>query len=273
LVRRAPARGGKEKPLTRPVGGDAGGPLNARMQEGGFMKSSLPQEAYDAIADAYAALTDTKPHNAYYERPATKSLIGDVEGKSILDIGCGPGAYAQWLVEKGARVTAVDANEKMLAHARRRVGGGAAFFLANMEEPLSFLEDDSFDGILSALAVTYVRDHKPLFAEFRRVLRMGGWFVFSTEHPFFSYAYFHVENYFETREVSCEWAGFGEKVLMKSHYHSLGEICGALSENGFVVERILEPKPIEEFEKASPEDYQKLMKFPLFICFRARKVS
>jgi ubiquinone/menaquinone biosynthesis C-methylase UbiE len=239
--------------------------------KGGFMKPSLPQEAYDAIADAYAALVDTKPHNACYERPATMSLIGDVQGKSILDMGCGTGSYAKWLVERGARVTAVDANEKMLAHARRRLAGDATFYLANMEEPLDYLQDESFDGILSALAVTYVQHHAALFAEFRRVLRPGGWFVFSTEHPFFSYAYFKVEDYFETREVSCEWEGFGEKVLMKSYYHSLGEICGALSDEGFVIERILEPKPVKEFEKASPEDYRKLMKFPLFICFRARK--
>jgi SAM-dependent methyltransferase len=219
------------------------------------MKPSLPQEAYDTIADAYAAVIEAKPHNAYYERPATLSLIGDVREKSILDLGCGPGAYARRLAESGVRVTAVDANEKMLAHARRRVGGKAAFHLANMEEPLDFLAEESFDGVLSALAVTYVRDHKPLFAEVRRVLRPGGWFVFSTEHPFFSYAYFKAEDYFETREVSCEWTGFGEKVLMKSYYHSLGEISAALSDNGFVIERILEPKPASEFEQASPEDY------------------
>jgi 2-polyprenyl-3-methyl-5-hydroxy-6-metoxy-1,4-benzoquinol methylase len=83
------------------------------MPKGALVKTPLPQDAYDKIADAYAAITDTKPHNAYYERPATKSLIGDVRNKSILDIGCGPGAYSEWLADNGARVVAVDANEKM----------------------------------------------------------------------------------------------------------------------------------------------------------------
>ena len=31
----------------------------------------IAQDAYNAIAEAYAAVVDTKPHNAYYERPAT----------------------------------------------------------------------------------------------------------------------------------------------------------------------------------------------------------
>ncbi len=138
------------------------------------MKPSLPQEAYDSLADAYAAITDEKPHNAYYERPATRSLIGDVTGETILDAGCGPGAYTEWLLNRGAKVVALDANEKMLAHARKRNGDRATYHCANLEEPLSFLADQSFDGILCALAISYVRDHVPLFRELRRVLRTGG---------------------------------------------------------------------------------------------------
>jgi SAM-dependent methyltransferase len=240
------------------------------IQKGALLKTALPQDAYDKIADAYAAITDTKPHNAYYERPATQSLIGDVKNKTILDIGCGPGAYSEWLVDRGAQVVAVDANEKMLSHARNRLGGRATYHLANMEEPLTFLGNNAFDGILSALAITYVRDHKALFAEFGRVLRDKGWFVFSTEHPFFSYRYFNIENYFDTREVRCDWTGFGGKVSMISYYHSLGEISEALSANGFLIERVLEPKPTKEFEKNNPEDYRELMRFPLFICIKAR---
>ncbi|MEO1087257.1 MAG: methyltransferase domain-containing protein, partial [Acidobacteriota bacterium] len=66
---------------------------------------------YQRLADAYAAKIDTKPHNAYYERPATLSLIGDVDGLRVLDAGCGPGVYAQALSAAGARVTACDLSE------------------------------------------------------------------------------------------------------------------------------------------------------------------
>ena len=54
-----------------------------------------------------------------------------------------------------------------------------------------------FDEIVSALAITYVRDHPTLFAEFNRVLHSRGWLVVSTEHPFISYGYFKVPNYFK----------------------------------------------------------------------------
>ena len=45
------------------------------------MKDSLPQNAYDKLADSYAALVDTKPHNAYYDRPAIQSLLFDLKEK------------------------------------------------------------------------------------------------------------------------------------------------------------------------------------------------
>jgi len=44
-------------------------------------------QAYEALADAYAAHIDTKPHNAYHERPATPSLLPDVKGLRVLDAG------------------------------------------------------------------------------------------------------------------------------------------------------------------------------------------
>ena len=55
-------------------------------------------DAYETLAEAYAAVVDTKPHNAYYERPATLSLLPEVRGKRVLDAGCGP-AFIQngWL--------------------------------------------------------------------------------------------------------------------------------------------------------------------------------
>ena len=93
------------------------------------MKPSLPQRAYTALADAYAARIGTKAHNAFYERPATLTLVPEVAGKTVLDAGCGPGVYTEWLLNKGAKVVAFDANERMLfplflcIRARKTVGG------------------------------------------------------------------------------------------------------------------------------------------------------
>ncbi len=82
----------------------------------------LARAAYDQMAAAFAARVDTKPHNAYYERPATLSLLPEVRGKQVFDAGCGPGVSSKWLVRHGATVFAADASANMVALARRRLG-------------------------------------------------------------------------------------------------------------------------------------------------------
>jgi len=78
----------------------------------------VAREAYEKLADSYAARAPTKPHNAYYERPATLSLLGEVAGKRVLDAGCGPGIYAEELVARGAEVVGFDASGRMVELAR-----------------------------------------------------------------------------------------------------------------------------------------------------------
>src|SRR5262245_28218720 len=106
-------------------------------------------DAYEELSEAYASRIDTKPHNAYYERPATLSLLPDVKAKRVLDAGCGPGVYSEWLIEQGAEVTAIDASPKMIELAKQRLKRSSGIFQADLNQPLTFLEDSTFDLVLS----------------------------------------------------------------------------------------------------------------------------
>ena len=80
----------------------------------------VAQDAYDALAESYAALVDTKPHNAYYERPATLSLLPDVEGKRVLDIASHDGRWTMAAIDAGAsHVLGIEARKALVdaAHA------------------------------------------------------------------------------------------------------------------------------------------------------------
>ncbi|MBN2304200.1 MAG: class I SAM-dependent methyltransferase [Anaerolineae bacterium] len=232
----------------------------------------LALDAYEQLAERYDARIDTKPHNAYYERPATLALLPEVAGQHVLDAGCGPGWYAAWMLDRGADVVALDASPTMIALAQKRTGGRGEFHRADMSQPLDFLAGESFDLVLSALAIHYVPDAAPLFAEFARVLKPGGRFVFSTAHPMFDYLYFKSDNYFAVEPVGVDWDGFGgDPVYVPCYRQPLQHITEALWRTGFLIERIIEPLPTEEFKRADPESYEKLLRRPLFIHFRARK--
>jgi ubiquinone/menaquinone biosynthesis C-methylase UbiE len=235
-------------------------------------KEPVAQDAYNELAEEYAARIDTKPHNAYYERPATISLMPDVNEKHVLDVGCGPGFYAEWLVKHGAHVIAFDANPKMVKLARQRLGESAEVVQANLENPLDFLEDASFDMVVAPLVLDYVEDWEAAFREFHRVLTAGGCLVFSMEHPYIKFfAFRETSNYHEVELVKYTWRGFGKPVIVPSYRRPLSAVVNPLLRVGFILDQILEPLPTAEFKEKAPQDYEELMHSPGFMCVRALK--
>ncbi len=230
-------------------------------------------DAYEQLADAYAAKVDTKPHNAYYERPATLSLLPDVSGCNVLDAGCGPGAYSEWLVRHGAHVVAVDASPRMIEHARQRVGPAASFHVADLQAGLPFLSAGFFDLVLAPLVMDCIPDWLSLFRRFDELLKPGGLLVFSTGHPSFEAAYYKTENYFATEQVRTVWKGFGPIVEVPSFRRPLSAVLNPLIGAGFELMEVREPVPTEAFQKADPVKYEKLLRHPAFLCIKARKHS
>jgi SAM-dependent methyltransferase len=230
-------------------------------------------DAYETMADAYADLIDTKDYNAYIERPTTLSLLPEVKGLHVLDAGCGPGVYSNWLIQNGASVVALDASPKMVEFARKRLGESVEIHLANLDKPLTFLDDDSFDLVLSPLVPDYIMDWNHLLGEFARVLKENGILVFSVEHPFTKFTLGGTDNYFLTEPLLVTWTGFGDPIDVPTIRRPLSAMTEALVETGFLIENIVEALPIEEFKEINPETYAKTSKFPTFLCFRAIRQS
>ena len=234
----------------------------------------IARAAYDQLADAYAARVETKPHNAFYDRPTLLALLPSVAGKRVLDAGCGPGIYTEWLVDHGAEVLGLDVSPRMVALAQDRLRGRARIRQVDLGQPLDFLASASFDLVVSALALDYVRDWHALFAEFSRVLRAPGHVVFSVEHPFDAFYGHHPDgNYFDTEQVEVEFnsTAYGVRVRVPYYRRPLGAMLDPLSAAGFRLERLVEPRPTVEFQAHDPKEYAKLMRQPGSICFRACK--
>jgi hypothetical protein len=49
------------------------------------------------------------------------------------------------------------------------------------------------------------------------------------------------------------------------------EVFNSVSDAGFTLDRVVEPLPTEEFKQQDPEDYERLLKRPSFLCLRAHK--
>lgn len=224
--------------------------------------------SYEEIAGAYAAKVDASPMNTLYERPAVVSLLPPLAGAHVLDIGCGSGWYAEHLLGQGARVTSFDLDETFVALTRARVGERATVLRADLAEPLAFAQSGEFDLAVAPLVLHYLRDWVPPLREIHRVLRPGGALVFSTHHPFMDWQEFKREDYFAVDLLEDFWQGVG---AVQFYRRPLTAISKALTEAGFVIERLLEPQPSEPFKEARPDLFERLMRQPWFLVVRARK--
>lgn len=222
---------------------------------------------YDAMAAEYAA--DNNTYNAYYERPATIALLGDIRGKNVLDVGCGAGQLTEYLVEHGAKVTASDVSAEMVRLAKIRVGDRAGFVVTDIEEPLTFADDGSFDIVVASLVLHYLRDWEPVLREFRRVLRPNGAVVFSTHHPTMDWE-LSPGDYFATRQITEMWKKGSGEFEVTFWRRPLTEMTRAIAAAGFLIEQLVEPQPVPELRERSPRDYATLSTKPRFLFFRLR---
>lgn len=205
------------------------------------MSGSSPLYDDPALAAAYARVTAANVANAAYERPAIRALLGAVHGTDLLDAGCAAGEHAAWLVERGARVTALDASATMVRLAGVRLGASARVLQADLAQPLPFA-DGSFDRVFSSLTLHYLAEWLPTLREFARVLRRGGRLVFSTHHPFMTAD--RVQDYHAVALVEDAWSGFGAEPVAVSYYHrSLQRILDELAAAGFTLRAVREPRP------------------------------
>lgn len=137
---------------------------------------------YDVFADEFDRHAQDGFYNAHLDRPACLELLGDIDGRRVLDAACGPGLYAEELVLRGAQVVGFDQSRRMVEICRARVPTGE-FRVHDLGDPLDWLPDASTDLVLLALAIEYVDDRVAALRELRRVLRPGGALVLSRPHP------------------------------------------------------------------------------------------
>lgn len=227
----------------------------------------IARRAYDRLASDYDREGDEKPANAYLERPATLSLLPDVEGLRVLDAGCGAGHLAAELVGRGASVVGLDVSHEMLGYARERTPE-ADVLRADLGTDLPFA-DGAFDGVASSLAFHYVEEWSPLFRDLRRVLRPGGWVVFSVQHPHADFEeYEDARNYHEVERVSAVWSSFGEEVEVPTYRRPVSAVLEPALDAGFRLDRLKEPTPTEEYREVAPERYEYEATRPNFLCLR-----
>ena len=119
--------------------------------------------------------TDVVTYGPDVAREDTLKLLGHVEGKRVLDLGCGAGHNAIALARQGAKVIGVDESSDQVADARaacERERVKVELHHAPLAE-LAFIRADTIDAVLSVWGLAPVDDIDRVFRQVDRVLQAG----------------------------------------------------------------------------------------------------
>jgi len=132
---------------------------------------------YDSIAERFATWSESSPYNAYYERPALRALLGEVNGLRVLDAGCAAGSHSD----------------------REMFGRGS---------------------------------------------------------------------YFDIELAEAPWRAIGAEMLSRFYRFPLQAMTDPLFDAGFLIERLVEPRPLPEMAGRDQEEFQLLARRPAFLLLR-----
>lgn len=222
-------------------------------------------------------------YNDFIEQPAIKSLMPALEGKSVLDLGCGSGQFARYCVDRGAvKVLGVDISKKMLELAKTENNDEKIKYLCSPIEDLE-LSNQTYHVIVSSLAIHYIKDYTSLIKNIAELLAKDGEFIFSTEHPIVT-ARKEMDNWVKNEEGNkLHWAfdHYQEEGQREQSWHidgvikyhrTISTLVNTLILNGLTIESIVEPQSTA----AGLEQMPKLVnerRRPSFLLIKARKGS
>ena len=191
----------------------------------------MTQRACPTVFDSWAEVYDSQPNPLLsLEQRVLDSLLPDVRGLDVLDVGCGTGRWLQRLVDKVPRcLLGVDISPEMLLVAGAKVGDISDLRLGSCTA-LPF-ENGSADLVLSTFVVSYVDDLVACAQEMHRVARPGTTIFLSDMHP--------------QAEAAGKWkrsfAARGSHTAIRTNGWSLEQIRRVFLDRGFEMLSLMEP--------------------------------
>jgi len=214
-------------------------------------------QKWNKVALDYTRMIKQGAFQQEFLYPLFLGFLGKLQGKRVLDFGCGPGLFAKMLSKKGAEVYAVDAASKMIELAQKEPGvleDRIHFEVGDASKGLSF-ENNFFDLALAIHVLMDIENWQDSLKEIFRVLKPKGRFIFSVSHPCFTFPVMVFKRgvlgrifpkCLSARVFDYFASANAEKKLRRkisiSHYHRpINVYINTLFKTGFEIIRVDEP--------------------------------
>nr|VFK68367.1 MAG: Ubiquinone/menaquinone biosynthesis C-methylase UbiE [Candidatus Kentron sp. UNK]VFK73611.1 MAG: Ubiquinone/menaquinone biosynthesis C-methylase UbiE [Candidatus Kentron sp. UNK] len=234
--------------------------------------------AYDKVANEFIK-SKALPISIYLDAYTLFQRIGDLSGKSVLDLACGEGVHTRTSRSKEAiRVIGVDISEKMIDLARQKEAKEPLGIEYLVQDVLTLGKVGEFDLITAAYLLHYSKTREELLTMCRSIhanLKVGGRFVsISNNWEFDTYGRWdkyglrkkRPEPIYDGATITVTLFGEDWDVSFDGYYFSKSTYEWAFRQAGFKsfswYPPIVSPEGIDRF---GHEFWEDAVEFPFFI--------
>ncbi len=204
-------------------------------------------------------------------------LLGRLDGKRVLELGCGGGPVAVAMAAQGAKVIAIEPSAEQIGHARRlceREGVSVELHQGDLAD-LAFVRADSIDMVVSVYTLGLVEDLDRVFRQVHRVLKPEAAFLVSLPHPAWRMGAGSTgdppvvhRGWWDGSPI--DWSDGGESG--SDHPVTISDLFTSLTRANFRVDTLLEPEPPRTTARSRWWD-PAMSRVPSTLVVRARKVG
>ncbi|MER7172765.1 class I SAM-dependent methyltransferase [Streptomyces mesophilus] len=183
--------------------------------------STQSTQLYDGIGEAFEGFK-ALPLAQYGEVPSVLALVGDVRGKSVLDLASGTGFYSREFKRRGAAdVLGIDISGEMVAVAQRLEEAAPLGVRYEVGDAAELRElDRKFDLAVGVQLLNYAEDGAAMERMCRNVhrsLKPGGAFYLLNQSPDFRFDGPSIDKYGFRSELTGEEIEMGPRVRLTAH--------------------------------------------------------
>lgn len=250
------------------------------------MKTEILQQnrtSWNTVAAHFDGVDALPRYGPFAQSEEELRLFDSIDGKNVLDIGCGSGHSLLYMNGQGAKdIWGVDLSDRQIEHAHETLTGlDAQLYCAAMEEDIG-LPEAYFDIVYSIYAIGWTVDLDRTFELIYSYLRPDGTFIFSWDHPLYAHlksedGHLSLEGSYQD-EGSIYYANFkGEDAPMTIPKRKFSTYLNALVKAGFSIEQVVEPDVPHDSKETNTEvsdryySLYKAQKFPTTFIIKARK--
>lgn len=239
----------------------------------------INKKSWDEVAPRFYGRTALPEYGPFAPEETELKLFGNVNGKKILEIGCGSGHSLKYMNDNGAaELWGLDLSHSQISAAEDLLKDTRVKLFQSPMELNPGLPQSYFDVVYSIFALGWTTNLGQTLKKVHEYLKPGGVFIFSWEHPLFS----RIEN-------------TGDSLLLNKSYHEEGPYdhqawnhpaimqqykvstyINSLVDTGFKIVKMVEEARITEELKTRDHNrwynWSKVQSVPTTIIFKCEKL-